>query len=457
MRVARGNARSVPVGSSSAASVHTVTGATTIGSRVFPASPFGRGLAVLLRTVFSFEAVLALFLYSNNLKIFFPAFPVDETIVLLVASAPSFLYLLWRDGLPRQAVPVLAVALLFFGWMTLGLFWTPSRTQAIRIVGYNLVFNLYALTAICLVVVTRRSRLRRFLLCVAVIGLFLAGNGLWIWATTKSFRFYRDFAENRIYLAWGYPAAAAAAVILAASLRLPLFSWRQLTSLLLLTTLVLFLLISTGRGPLLAFVASALVPLLAFKSVLRPGSLAISRIQIFTILVLLAGAFYVAYTFVTGQLSDTLARLTIVYNDITGDAAYRRHHRLNYWRQALYFWEKAPWFGHGPASFSILYGAYEDSGAHPHNVLLEIAVDYGLLGIILFLTLLYVAIRGFRVERFRHDPDYLCVWMVFAGVAFGAMVSVDLAAHASLFAAIGLLTLPAAESSPAREREWITR
>jgi len=457
VRVARFNARSAPAGPFSVMPAHAPSEATTVATRPFPSSGSGRGLGAIFRTVFSFETLLVLFLYSNNVKILLPALPVDETVVLFAANVPFFLYLLWRDGLPRHALPVLGVTLFFFGWMTLGLFWTPSRTQAIRVVGYNLVFNLYTLAAICLVVVTRRSRLRRFLVWVVVVGLFLAGNGLWIWATAKSFRFYGDFARYRIYLAWGYPAAAAAAVILATSLRMPFFSWRQLVSLLLLGVLVLFLLISTGRGPLLAFVASALVPLLAFKPVLRRGGLGISRIQIVTILVFLVGTFYVAYALVTGQLAGTLARLNTALGDITGDAVYRRFHRLNYWRQALYYWEKAPWLGHGPASFSLLYIGYEESGTHPHNIFLEIAVDYGLLGIVLFGTLLYVVIKGFRFERFRRDPDYLCVWMVFAGAAVAAMVSVDLASQAFLFAAIGLLTLPDTESSPAHERAWAAK
>lgn len=447
MRVAHRTLPSVAAGTPSATIRDVAPGQATVVADGFP--PVGRlsrAFGTLLRTVFSFEALFALFLYSNNLKILLPTLPIDETVLLFALSLPLFITLLWRHGLPLHGLTVITFALLFFGWMTIGLLWTPSRAEAVRVVAYNLVFNLYALSVACLVVAARRERLRRFLLWVTIIGLFLAGNGLWIWITTNSFRFYRDFAEHRIYLAWGYPAATAAAVVLAASLSVPYLRFRQLATLLLLSMLSLFLLISTARGPLLALVASVLVPLVAFAPSIRHGRLAISRIQLFTIIFILGGALYVVHLIATAQLANTLGRLAAAYDEITGHGAFQRFSRLNYWQYALHFWADSPWFGHGPASFSILYSGREEPGTHPHNILLEIAVDYGLLGIVLFSMFVVSAIRGIRAERIRRDRDYLCVWMVFAGMVVGAMVSVDLAAQGSLFASIGLLTLPGADA-----------
>jgi len=66
--------------------------------------------------------------------------------------------------------------------------------------------------------------------------------------------------------------------------------------------------------------------------------------------------------------------------------------RLLPWRAALDAWRNAPWFGHGPGSYYALFFEYADpqsraywlerSFIHPHNALLDAAVEGGIFGVI---------------------------------------------------------------------------
>lgn len=414
----------------------------------------GRGLGTLLGTVLSFEALFALFLYSNNIKPFLPRLPFDETVALMVASAPLAGLIIWRQGLRRDGLAVVAAGLLFFGWLASTMLWSPGRSLALRAVAFNLTFNLYCLVVGALVLATDRRRIHRFLLFLVVVGLILAGNGLWIYLEHGTFRYYRPFMFTRYYLTWTYPVVSASAVALVLALASPAGGARQLAGLALVVVYGAFLLVGGARGPLLGLVVCLLVPLLVVAPRIERGALLVPKVQILALLLAIGAGAYVAYLLATGQMTATLSRFFSLLNYLQSQGTALRHERLSYWSSALIFWSQAPLLGNGIGSFSSLYvsGGGEIAGTHPHNIVLEILAEAGLVGFALLLLLLLTAVRGARPARLREDPLYLCIWMLFASLLLvRAMLSDDLAYQWELFLAIGLLSL-SPPATAARQR-----
>ncbi|RIK36250.1 MAG: hypothetical protein DCC55_27855, partial [Chloroflexi bacterium] len=94
--------------------------------------------------------------------------------------------------------------------------------------------------------------------------------------------------------------------------------------------------------------------------------------------------------------------------------------RLRIWQATLQLWAEEPWFGVGPAGFFWRYPAYvrppiiEPNLIHSHNVWLEAAAIWGLLGLFWMILLGFLAIRmAGKVQR----NDLPSFWMAFGLLA----------------------------------------
>jgi len=421
-------------------SVHAASlPAAALPHPVFPA------LKRMFGALFSFEALFALFLYSNNIKPFLPPLPVDETVLFCAASLPCAGFLLWRRGLPARGLPATAIGLLLFGWLALSMLWSPARSLAARAVAYNLTFNLYCLLAGALVLATDRVRVRRFLVFVLLVAIFLSVHGFWIYLQHGTFRFYSGFKGIQAYLTWTFPVSTASAIPLTLALTAPLGTLRQIVSLALALFFGAFLLVASARGPMLAYLFSFLLPLLIHLPRVGRGSLHIPTFYL--ILFLFASSLLLLLLLgflASGDLPPTVQRFIDLLGYISAGGVAVRFDRLSYWYHSVQFWSRSPLFGIGIGGFSHFYAfGQEIVGTHPHNILLELLAETGLVGVGLFLTLLRTSLRDFTVRRLREDRLYLCIFMMFAGLfVVRAMTSTDLANQWELFLTIGLLTLP---------------
>jgi O-antigen ligase len=81
--------------------------------------------------------------------------------------------------------------------------------------------------------------------------------------------------------------------------------------------------------------------------------------------------------------------------------------RVVFWRNSLELIQQAPWLGHGTGSFEAAYtaliadkqGVGATPSGDPHNQYLRWAVEYGLLGLMVFLGWLLVVLRHARHSR----------------------------------------------------------
>lgn len=103
--------------------------------------------------------------------------------------------------------------------------------------------------------------------------------------------------------------------------------------------------------------------------------------------------------------------------------------RLTLWRGALRGLADHPLFGHGEGQFRILVAEGSGLYNHPHNLILQIAFQWGLIGLACILVLAVLAARR-ALPTIRRDPDaatpallVLCTFLVFSlydGVGFYA-------------------------------------
>ncbi|MCL6606492.1 MAG: O-antigen ligase family protein [Geminicoccaceae bacterium] len=411
--------------------------------------PVFRTLKRLFGALFSFEALFALFLYSNNIKPFLPSLPVDETILFGAASLPFAGFLLWRRGLPARGLPATAIGLLLFGWLALSMLWSPAQFLAARAVAYNLTFNLYCLLAGALVLAADRLRVRRFLVFVLLVALFLSVHGFWIYLQYGTFRFYSGFEGIQAYLLWTFPVSTASAIPLTLALTAPLGTLRQIVSLALALFFGAFLLVASARGPMLAYLFSFFFPLLIHPPRVGHGSLQIPAFYVFLLFLTSSLLLLLLGFLASGDVPPTVERFIDLLGYIRAGGVAVRFDRLSYWYHAIQFWSRSPLFGIGIGGFSYLYAfGREIPGTHPHNVVLELLAETGLVGAFLFFTLLRVSLRDFSIRRLHHDRLYLCIFLMFVGLlVVRAMTSTDLANQWELFLTIGLLTLPPAPST----------
>jgi len=147
-----------------------------------------------------------------------------------------------------------------------------------------------------------------------------------------------------------------------------------------------------------------------------------------------------AYTFFASNSAMTLVRVRVLTVPGLGASASVR---LSYWIAALDLWLRSPIIGHGIGSWPILMG-FGEIRSFPHNILLELFVEQGVLGVAAFLALLWCVLRIRGRHRLVRSPFQkrslrsllLAVWL--ACFAY-AMVHGHLADNRELFAFTGML------------------
>jgi O-antigen ligase len=405
---------------------------------------YGTSIVQLSRWAFyhlaSFELVFALFFYSNVVKLLLPSLPIDETVLFAALSFPIGLYVIAKQGIYLRALPILTAALLLMAWAALSLGWTPSRILAFRTISYLFTFNLWCVVAGALIIAPSRERVTRLLVFVMLLSLLVAAYGLFIYVAFGSFRFYSGFAGfGRMYLNWGYAAANGAIIVFPVLIFSRTLSPRQLVAGVLFGIFAAFLLVGSGRGPLLSVLLACCVALATGLPQIRRGRIDMPRWQVIALLCLVAAGGYIAYLAMSGTTIATFTRFIKLFDQVENSEIVRGPNRFAYYAAAVRFWLSSPIVGHGIASFSNLFSGRDQEGTHPHNIFLEMLSDLGLVGLALLLLFFWSGLRLLRREQLRHDPLMLCLLMLLAGRFVAAMVSADISGQQALFLWIGLL------------------
>jgi O-antigen ligase len=320
--------------------------------------------------------------------------------------------------------------ILFCAWAAVSLIWSPSSDYGVRKAIFLGVFGFWSYFCGLVFVGRERERIRRFCWIVALLS-------IWVTIEISVLIFSGEILRE---LDWGSQYLGQGRLIGLGVLSLVgiLFWGRHgaaskagLT--LLIMTLLIALLVLGGRGPFLATIAAMGV---AFYRGTRLGAEGFFIRK--NILISLSAILGVAIWFYfSGNMlfnTTTLDRLWMLQS-VGGEGSVNT--RFWFFGQAWDNWHTAPIIGHGIGSFGFLLG-WRDVQVYPHNIILEILVELGSVGLVLFVALLYLSTRRLEMRFVHTDPYVALVAMLLINTFLNSLVTSDLSGNRVLYAALGL-------------------
>jgi O-antigen ligase len=382
--------------------------------------------------VFSFETAFVLFLfagaYKNDPR--FAWFPGDMTLVFCFLSGIAGLVPLLRGSLfYLPGIKTMWPGVLLVLWIAASLAWSPSEFYANEKLTLTATGNLWCLAATAMIIGSSRVRVWRFFGVLLVFGVLASLDNI------LSFTAATGFWRVDHYLVLGRLASMAALIAFVLWLRSPPLSARGLVFLASFIVCGYVLLIIGGRTPTTGVAVGMLVPpLLSFR--LQGAQLVINR-RILASLGLIA---VLALVIVSVAVSSEDALRTLGRFDKLLSTGSGAHARSSFWLHSLEYWAERPLIGHGAGAFSILYFNL-DIHRHPHNLILELLAEFGLIGLALFAVLVLVLAWRVSVRRLREDPALMLAVMLCINTFINAMTSGDISDNRNLFATLGLLAM----------------
>lgn len=404
-------------------------------------------------------------------------------IPALLLAARSIAYPLAMTGIPALAIGFLGYnplppGFVFFfvtGWLLLGLalaFMREGAFDVLRTAAVPITITL-ALSFLLL------GRLQPGAYPMEKVQLFLAGAPLMLLAgvlvarNTQLFRTYlivwllvaiahgllllkglvggevHNYAADRVTTSEtvnpiGAGRQAAYGILIATFLVLAARSTREyVLGLVGLPVLVIALLASGSRGPVLALALASVLLIL-----LMPGSRE-KRRRMFTILGAAAASFFVVPSVVPGS---AIERATSI---LTGsDEGLSSNGRTELWGQAWDLFVENPLLGSGTGGFATV----DPVQLYPHNILLEAAAELGILGAAAVLALIacgvFIAVRTYRLGRGALRAETALIVAMLAGAFVNAMLSDGLEDASRVWLVLGLaygLRARAAATAPSGE------
>lgn len=379
----------------------------------------------------SFEMAFCLFLFSGVFKShpLLKGLPIDLTILMAIITGLYAIWLLYSGRVSVRPVSLLLVGTfgLFVGWALLSLWWGEmdnyTLNKAIRLP----TVTLWALVGSAVVISSSPRRIQRFAGSLIVLAGLVVADLAYRYATIGDLWSTPPFHSGSYLL----PSTLLGAGLVSA---LTLFSkyksrsWIFVASSLCAVYLV-SLLLPGGRGPLLASIgATGIYCLLTF---VRPKSHTIIRIPSwigYVSIMSIAGA--VAVVLVARDSVHTLSRLLVLLDGGGGSA----HTRLDLYQHAANLFSDNILIGVGLGDFALSAEAN-----WPHNLLLEVGAELGLVGLFLLGFVAYTSIRYW--SKLRNSPTNIYALSICIYFAALSLLTGDINSNRFFFMAIGLLII----------------
>lgn len=397
--------------------------------------------------LFSFELPFAAFLVGGGLEaaLIQGGTPIDVTSIGYALSVFAGIMVIGRHRgrIPKSVLGPMFAGLTLFAYLVLSATWSPSQAYASdKAIQIGLLVA-WSFLAPFLVLSWNQPRISRLVLSIGVLALLLF--------ISLPFGIWEGELISEGYLGMGR--LLGAGVIVALSTMLDRRKGPGFVVILGATILgSLGMLLLGGRGPFLSLVFAAGVMVWLATS---RGSSTTSRIRAGLIVGTLVSTVAAVTVLLTGMASTsfrTLDRLALL---IPGgpSAGMSANSREGFYSVALHYWGTAPLIGHGLGSWPILLG-WGDVRLYPHNIFLEILVETGIVGLLLFVLLATLALHRFA-RAYRGTPQtqqglLVATMGLFLFFLFNASVSGDISGNRPLFAAIALLACMRPAEPPGR-------
>lgn len=393
-----------------------------------------------MKLLMSYEFLLSLFVFSGLYKGYpiMTGLPVDLTVVLGVCSVVTALLMLAsrRVRLTRHRVALAVMGLLFFAWMTLSALWSTDLQVAMHKGTVMLPTVVITFLGCVLIVCSSEQRCERFINSIVLLAVVQTVVVVIAYLDQRSIDGL--ILASGDYLGSGFLIGIAWTSVYSRIVfgKLPPRGRIVGTALLLLWGTANMLL--GGKQNLLGMVLvagwSIMIQGRAGGSAYRAGR-ALALIVILSSFVLFGQHMAVG----RGQSLPTVYRLLDAITGFRSSSSSQT--RISLMTQAWEGWLSRPVFGHGLGSFGpdTCGGG---TNVYPHNIILEVLYEAGLVG---FIGL--GALVGVSVHTLRHNwlgnghtlgPSLA---LMFAFAMLTMMVSNTYADARGFFAVLGLLSV----------------
>jgi len=391
--------------------------------------------------LFSFETLFVIFLFAGLYK----ADPrlewvsFDLTALFFGLSIIAGLIILIKKGLifKRKSMILVLLYMAFAGYVLLTYLWTPGKIYSTQKLLYIWTLVFWALTAPALIISTDPIRIKRLGIIYILFSSIVAIEALTYYFMAGQQGFITVFGSN--YLGLGRVISLAFLLLIAYFMFWARNVYWKLFTIIMASLYLWLLLVTGGRGPFLAAILSGLIPLIfTIHLDLKKKIIRVRKYVVPILIMVIVSISLFVYLSETGHMTQTYSRLLVLTQTGMGDSAGER---LQHYVHAIEYWKQAPIFGYGIGSWPIIDGGIDMRG-YPHNIVLEILVELGLVGLLIFFILiLYALLLLAPVKSIGDEPIKIFLLMLMVYMLLNSMVSGDIPDNRLLFACIGMMPI----------------
>lgn len=341
------------------------------------------------------EILLLLLIFSGLFKgfsIFFGIdMPIDLTLLSIILILCLFVFKNNKITYSRYFVRSIFVLLLFYIWMVITLLFTPSRSYSFLKASFFLINIIAFGIPLFYTKLNVKFFLQSFVLVSIVCGLFyLPFQFLYQIGEMSSIVDETTSSIHTMYLSIG-ELLGLSFIFCVTQDRL----WESKLIQSLITFICIVVLVLLGaRGPLLFALLLVLLFFLFSNKIKISSILNVSFfLRIVLGLLILVVLYFKNQEYFDVLIERTVSRFLVLGEDSNSNSSALA--RVNYFNISIEHIFKNPFvflFGNGIGSFGILV-LKEDIRAYPHNILLEVFFEFGLIGLAIFISWIIYSLK----------------------------------------------------------------
>jgi len=393
----------------------------------------------MISFVFSFETFFILFLFSGIYKADdrFDFIPVDLTLLFFILSIVSGFFIIYQRSfkIKKNSFSLVLIGLIFVLYMLCSVIWSPGEVYKISKVCRFCTLTFWSLFASSIIISNNTQRVKRFFVVLLIFSILISFEGLSVYLKSDGKSTVHAFNTN--YLGFGRVIGIGFIIVFTHMLFNLKKYFYQILGLTILSFFIWLLLNSGGRGPLLSILIVIFIALIIGLRFTFNAKIVIKNYIPYIVIFILILIILFSYLFISGSRLVTIKRVSTIF--IKEDMGSSIALRLQYYRSSLSLWMKNPIFGNGIGSWPILMD-FGDKPGYPHNIFIEIAVELGLLGLVLFVTLIMFAIHKLSLHNhIRNNSLEMMIFLIFCFLFLRTLVSGEINDHRVFFAILGFM------------------
>lgn len=389
--------------------------------------------------IFSFETLFLLFLFAGVYKADdrFAFIPVDLTLLFFILSMISGFFIIYQRDfeIKKNSFSLVLIGLIFVLYMLCSIIWSPGEVYKISKACRFSTLTFWSLFASSIIISHSTQRTKRFFVILLIFSILVGLEGLSVYLKSDGKSTVHAFNAN--YLAFGRVIGVGFIIVFTHMLFNIKKYFCQVLSLTILSFFIWLLLNSGGRGPFLSILIVIFIALIIGFRFTFNAKIIIKNYILYIVIFILILIILFSYLFLSGSTLVTIKRVSTIF--IKEDMGSSIALRLQYYRSSFSLWMKNPIFGNGIGSWPILMG-FGDKPGHPHNIFIEIAVELGLIGLLLFITLITFAIHKLSLHsHLRNNLLKMMIFLIFCFLFLRTLVSGEINDHRAFFAILGFM------------------